>query len=70
MNASYDIRIERLEHVVEGNGSPGLKTQVAVLQKDVGELGDIKSRITRLEKSVWTAGGIILGIELLMKFTH
>lgn len=70
MNASTEIRLDALEHVVNGNGRPGLKTDVAVLQKDVSELGDIKSRLARVERSIYIGCGALLLAEFLFKLAR
>jgi hypothetical protein len=71
MNALHDeMRLTKLEHVVNGNGRPGLKSDVAVLQKEVGELGNIKARVTRCEIAIWTAAGALGALELYLKFHH
>lgn len=67
---NIETRTENLEHTVFGNGTPGLKTDVAILKKDVSELGDIKSRLSRVEKSIWAVGGAIGLIEFIGKFLH
>lgn len=67
---NIEARTENLEHTVFGNGQPGLKLDVAILKKDVGELSDIKARLTRLERSMWIAVGALAVIEMASKFIH
>jgi hypothetical protein len=70
MNAVLEIRVDALEHAVNGNGNPGLKTRLALVEKDVADLGDLKARMTRVERAIWTAGGAIVGVEILLRLTH
>jgi hypothetical protein len=67
MNAAAEVRLDALEHTINGNGKPGLKTDVFVLQRDVSELSDIKTRLARVEKTVWIGLGIIAALQFLLK---
>jgi len=67
---NLEARTESLEHTVFGNGHPGLKLDVAILKKDVSELGDIKTRLSRVERSIWIAVGALGFIQLAAKFIN
>lgn len=57
MNADVtrvELRVGRLEKIVDGNGEPGLKADVAVMKRDVPE---ILKRVSRMEKVIYAAGG-------------
>lgn len=56
-----------VEHTVFGNGNPGLKTDVVILKREVSELGDIKARLTRMERGFWAVCGVIAFIEIYVK---
>ncbi len=60
-------RVEMLEHTINGNGKQGMKTDVAILQREVSDISnDIKPRVARMEKGFWMAQGAFGIINLLI----
>jgi hypothetical protein len=59
--------IDRLEETVYGNGRPGLTTRVSVLETKVDDIDEIKTRLSRVEKSIWIATGAIAVLEFILK---
>lgn len=73
MNADVtrlELRVDRLESAVDGNGKPGLKTEMEVLKERIAVLPDLQKRLVRVERAIWTGLGLGLldiGIRFLGK---
>lgn len=57
--------VEAITHAVFGNGSPGLKTEVAVLKNEVTDL-KVAAAERRVPRSVWVGGALSVLAALLV----
>lgn len=66
-DTNHELRLVALEHAVNGNDKPGLKVEMALVQKDAESLPDIRSRLARVEKTIWGAAGALGALEILLR---
>tara|TARA_S200002703_G_scaffold156975_2_gene163771 strand:- start:385 stop:633 length:249 start_codon:yes stop_codon:yes gene_type:complete len=60
----YSVALEKMEHAIFGNGSEGLKTEVAVLQEKVSEN---KGRPAMVFSIATSAVAVIAAIVAILK---
>ena len=59
------MRIAKIEHDIHGNGSIGMKEQLAEFRKDMDR---VKKDIHHIHRVIWLANGALAAAMFSMKF--
>jgi hypothetical protein len=62
---------EQIQHALNGNGGPGLKTLMYSMRQQVADLNtsvdELKRQGVKVQRLIWIGFGIIITVNLIMK---
>ena len=57
------VTLDRIKHLLYGNGVEGLVTKIRVIEKELGDFPEMKQDIKSMQKQMWIGIGALLVLQ-------